>query len=116
MQTEIFWTFVITSGAGLIIAVARMFYKSKCKTINLCCLHVERDVVAETNTDLVVNLARRLSGVDETKKDEPTLLYENVYHKSLSKKLNQLPATLKTLDALESGAVGDMVNVGLGGS
>lgn len=116
MLTEIFWSFVITSSAGLIIAVARMFYKSKCKTIQLCCLKVERDVITENNTDLVVNLARRLSGVDEKKDDEPldaTLRYENIYHKTLPKKLCQLPATLKTLDTLESG---DLMNVGLGGS
>ena len=93
MLTEVFYTFVITSAVGVIVGLARMCYKSKCKNIKLCCLQVERDVQTENNADLVLDLARRLSVSSDTKLKEVednVLHYENVYHKTIPKKLNQL--------------------------
>ena len=45
--SEIFWTFLITSIIGLIIALARMIYKSKCKNFECCGFKIERDTEAE---------------------------------------------------------------------
>ena len=47
MLSEIFYTFLITSVVGLIIAVLKMAYKSKCKEVQFCCLKIVRDVDIE---------------------------------------------------------------------
>lgn len=46
--SEVFWTFLITSCIGLIIGLARMAYKSKCKEVSCCCIKIVRDIEAET--------------------------------------------------------------------
>ena len=46
-MSEIFWTFVITSSIGLIISLAKMSYKSKCKECSVCCIKIVRDVNLE---------------------------------------------------------------------
>ncbi len=46
-MSEMFWTFVITSGVGLIITLTKMGYKSKCKEFECCCMKVVRDTVTE---------------------------------------------------------------------
>jgi Flp pilus assembly protein protease CpaA len=50
--TEIFYTFLITSLIGLILAISKLCYKSKCKEINLCCLKIIRDVEGEEKLDI----------------------------------------------------------------
>ena len=35
MFSEIFWTFVITTGTGLLFAIVKVCLKSKCKHVNL---------------------------------------------------------------------------------
>jgi hypothetical protein len=45
--SEVFWTFLITSVIGLIIGLARMAYKSKCKEVSCCCIKIVRDVDVE---------------------------------------------------------------------
>ena len=49
MQSDetIFWTFFITSTIGLIIALTKMAYKSKCKEINCGCIKIIRDTEVE---------------------------------------------------------------------
>lgn len=47
MLSEIFYTFVVTSIVGLIIALARMAYKTKCKKVSFCCLEIIRDTAIE---------------------------------------------------------------------
>ena len=47
VMSEIFWTFVITSSIGLIISLAKMSYKSKCKECNFCCIKIIRDTELE---------------------------------------------------------------------
>ena len=69
-MSEIFWTFCITSSIGLIVTLAKMGYKSKCKECSCCCLKVIRDTALEEkelefqvrnglppiiNNDLIVN-------------------------------------------------------------
>lgn len=38
MPTEVFWVFLVSSTCALLLAVARIAYKSKCKEIKCCCL------------------------------------------------------------------------------
>lgn len=47
MLTEVFLSFFITSIIGLIIALARMAYKSKCKEVSFCCFKIIRDTETE---------------------------------------------------------------------
>lgn len=46
-MTEVFWTFFITSMIGLLIAMGRMLYKSKCKEVSMGCFKVIRDTETE---------------------------------------------------------------------
>ena len=119
MLTEIFLSFMISSGIGLVVICVRLLYKSKCKLFQLCCLKIERDVEVESQADLVVDLARRLSitplphpavhqqqpypldaknsqSFDANLRDNEILRYENIYNKNLPKKLN-LEMTKKSL-------------------
>ena len=43
----VFWSFFITSCAGLIIALSKMAYKSKCKEVSCCCIKIVRDIASE---------------------------------------------------------------------
>ena len=56
-MTEIFWTFLITSGVGLVLAIGRIIYKSKCVTIRCGCIEIERDIITEERID-EIQLAR----------------------------------------------------------
>jgi hypothetical protein len=61
--SEIFYTFLITSIIGLIIAVGKMCYKSKCSSIELCCFKITRNIEAEVKEDI------ELGNKDESKKE-----------------------------------------------
>jgi len=50
--SEVFYTFLITSCIGLILAIGKLCYKSKCKEVNFCCFKVVRDVAGEEQLDL----------------------------------------------------------------
>jgi hypothetical protein len=43
----VFWSFFITSMVGLVLKLASMAYKSKCKEVSCCCIKVVRDIKAE---------------------------------------------------------------------
>ena len=43
----VFWSFFITSSVGLIIALTKMAYKSKCKEVSCCCIKIVRDIDTE---------------------------------------------------------------------
>ena len=49
--SEVLITFVITSGIGLVLAIAKICYKSKCKSVDCCCIKIVRDVEGEQNVD-----------------------------------------------------------------
>jgi hypothetical protein len=49
--SEVLVTFIISSGIGLILAIAKILYKSKCKEFNICCIKVVRDTTAEVELD-----------------------------------------------------------------
>ena len=87
MLTEIFLSFVVTSGIGAILVVCRLLYKSKCKNFELCCLKIERDAEQENNADLVIDMARRLSNGsnDKLPLNEQIVRYENIYQGVLPK-------------------------------
>jgi len=43
----VFWSFFLTTLAGLILKLSSMMYKSKCKEMSCCCLKIVRDTQAE---------------------------------------------------------------------
>lgn len=47
MLTEVFWVTFVTTVCGMLIKLASMCYKSKCKEVDICCLKIIRDTVAE---------------------------------------------------------------------
>jgi hypothetical protein len=49
--SEIFWTSLYISGFGFLGAVLAVCYKSKCKTIECCCIKINRDVELEEKVD-----------------------------------------------------------------
>jgi len=51
-MSEVFWTFFITSIIGLVLAVGKLCYKSKCSEINICCFKVVRNIESEVKEDL----------------------------------------------------------------
>ena len=50
--SEIFATFIVSSCVALILASMRLCYKSKCKTVDMCCIKIVRDIEAETELEL----------------------------------------------------------------
>jgi len=50
--SEVFYTFLITSVIGLLLGIGRICYKSKCTTIDFCCIKVVRNVEIEKEEDL----------------------------------------------------------------
>jgi hypothetical protein len=50
--SEVFYTFLITSVVGFILALGRICYKSKCSSIDLCCLKITRNVEIEMKEDI----------------------------------------------------------------
>lgn len=47
MLSEVFWVAFVTTVSGMIIKLASMCYKSKCKEVTVCCLKIIRDTEAE---------------------------------------------------------------------
>ena len=87
MLTEIFLSFVVTSGIGAILVVCRLLYKSKCKNFELCCLKIERDAEEENNADLIIDISRRLSNTNiKDEKPEKLVRFENIYKSYLPKR------------------------------
>ena len=56
--SEVFYTFLITSTIGMVLGIGRMFYKSKCKEVSLCCIKIIRDTEIEEIADERGNLRR----------------------------------------------------------
>lgn len=50
-EQQIFWTFFITTMCGFLLALGRQMYKSKCREIDICCIHIKRDVETEEKID-----------------------------------------------------------------
>jgi len=71
--SESFWIFVVTTGAGLVLACMKVAYDSKCKTCDLGCLKIERDTEAEIEAE----------------------------HDRMEHNVNQLPDTLRNRESIE---------------
>ena len=68
MPSELFWNSVLVTSSALFLAVLAMLYKSKCKNIDCCGCHIERDVEAEEKYD----------------EKEMEMKYHNIEHKNNS--------------------------------
>jgi len=51
-MSEVFWGLFLTTTVGLILALGKMCYKSKCSSIDLCCFKITRNIEAEMREDL----------------------------------------------------------------
>jgi hypothetical protein len=49
--SEVLITFIISSAIGLILAIAKICYKSKCSNIDICCVKITRNIPAELELD-----------------------------------------------------------------
>jgi hypothetical protein len=47
MLSEVFWVAFITTITGMLIKLASMAYKSKCRECDVCCIKIKRDVDLE---------------------------------------------------------------------
>jgi len=46
-MSQIFWVGFYTSLMGFLLAIGNTLYKSKCKTVECCCIKIIRDVELE---------------------------------------------------------------------
>lgn len=51
-MSEVFWGLFLTTTVGLILALGKMCYKSKCSTVELCCFKITRNIEAEVKEDI----------------------------------------------------------------
>jgi hypothetical protein len=65
-MSEVFWSFFITSVIGLMLAIGKICYKSKCSQIDICCIKVTRNIEAEVREDLELGESQKIS--EESKK------------------------------------------------
>ena len=65
-MSEVFYTFLITSVIGLMLAIGKMCYKSKCSQIDICCIKVTRNIDAEVREDLELGESQKTN--EESKK------------------------------------------------
>jgi len=65
MLSEVFWVAFITAISGMILKLASLAYKSKCKECSVCCIKVVRDIENEVKEDLALGIER-----EESKKEE----------------------------------------------
>jgi hypothetical protein len=47
MLSEVFWIAFITMISGMLLKIASLSYKSKCKECSVCCIRVIRDTETE---------------------------------------------------------------------
>ena len=50
--SESFWIFLAGGAFGLVLASMKMCGESKCKTMDLCCIKITRDVNAENEAEV----------------------------------------------------------------
>lgn len=64
--SEVFYTFLITSVIGLMLAMGKICYKSKCAQVDLCCIKIIRNIEAEVKED--IEMGNSDKSTDESKK------------------------------------------------
>jgi len=47
MLSEVFYLTLVATASGLVLKLAQMIFKSKCKEASCCCFRVVRDIEAE---------------------------------------------------------------------
>jgi hypothetical protein len=52
MLTEVFLSFVVSSGIACLLALAQYIFKSKCDTVECCCIKIHRAVELESTEQL----------------------------------------------------------------
>ena len=52
MLSEIYWSFFTTSVITCLLGMIKMMYKSKCSSVDICCMKIVRDVSIEQNEDI----------------------------------------------------------------
>jgi hypothetical protein len=57
--SEVFYTFLITSIVGFILALGRICYKSKCSSIDFCCVKIVRNVEVEMKEDIELGFSSK---------------------------------------------------------
>lgn len=50
--SETFWALLLTTISGFVLMALKYCYKSKCSSIDLCCIKIVRSVDAEVKADL----------------------------------------------------------------
>ena len=50
--SETFWALLLTTVSGFVLMALKYCYKSKCSSIDLCCLRIVRNIEAEVKEDL----------------------------------------------------------------
>jgi hypothetical protein len=65
MLSEVFWVAFITTVSGVVIKLASMAYKSKCKECEVCCIRVKRDVALEEREREFELTHKQMSGLDD---------------------------------------------------
>lgn len=53
--SETFWALLLTTVSGFLLVTLKFCYKSKCKTVDMCCLKIVRDVDIEKEEDITNN-------------------------------------------------------------
>ena len=109
MLSEQFLIFIISSGVGAFLIIARLLYKSKCQNFELCCLKIQRDAQEENNADLIIDISRRLSNInDKPPLNDQIIRYENIYKADLPKKsILDNKKIQESLSSLEEGIIKD---------
>ena len=64
----IFYTFIVSTLSGFVLALVRMAYKSKCKEVNCGCIKIVRDTQVE-EAEFEFARTHPLSSSDSEKKD-----------------------------------------------
>ena len=75
MLSEIFWIAFISTTSGMIIKLASMAYKTKCKECSMCCIKVIRDVELEEKEnefEINHNLSSSKNKVNEENEEKET--------------------------------------------
>ena len=52
MLTEVFLSFIVSSGIACLLALAQYIFKSKCDTVECCCIKIHRAVELESTEQL----------------------------------------------------------------
>jgi len=65
MLSEVFWIAFVTTLSGVLIKLASLAYRSKCKEVSCCCIKIVRDTEAEVEEE-----ENRLNHTATDKKEE----------------------------------------------